>query len=218
MLTHEGGETVDAILQGILLGGWDEAEVTVGDLDVFGFGNGAEHGHVAVFLDALFHDVEMTRTGDLVEDDAGDPDAGIEVHDAVDDGGDAAGDAGGIDDEHDWRLEGDGELGGAVGALPVEAVENAHGAFDDGDVLVTGVGDEGMQDLLVGHHDAVEVAARDTAGEGGPAWVDVIRSFFEALQQKTTFPQGPLEPYGERGFARAPLHSCDDESRNVDGM
>ncbi len=81
---------------------------------------------------------------DAVQDDAGDAQFRVEGRVAVDHRGHRAGHRPRVHDEHDWRAEELGDVGGR-GELPAAAlaVEEAHDALDDRDVgAARAVGEE----------------------------------------------------------------------------
>ena len=144
MLLDQRCELLDVVLACLV---WQvKAEVAFGHDEVGGAGEGAEDRDGSG--DGVADHVGVRLAADVVEDHAGDAEVGIEAGEAVDERGGAAGHRARVDDEDDGELEQLGHLGGAAAvALSFAAVEEAHHAFDHGDV---GIGGGAAKALQVG--------------------------------------------------------------------
>ncbi|GMA39846.1 hypothetical protein GCM10025883_18910 [Mobilicoccus caccae] len=178
MLAHElaqGGDGGHGL--GSPFGGRHQAEVAARDDDVGAPRQDSEDGDPG-HRDAVACLTFVSGRGDVVEDHPADADAGVEGREPVDEGADAAGGRGAVDDEDDRRAGQFGDVGAAREPLAAEgAVEQTHDALDDGDVrgrrghrAVEQQRDDAFDALHVG----VEIAAASTRGGAVIPRIDVV--------------------------------------------
>ena len=166
-------------------------------------------------LDRLAQEQLVVVGADLVDDDAGDLDVGVEGPVAVHDRGRAARHRGGVEDEQHGRAEQlrhvrrGGQLAAARGA-----VEEPHDALDHRDVGAGGAVQRQRRHQLRAGEERVEVAARPARRERVVARVDVVRADLEALHHQPPRAQGADQPAGDRGLARARARARHDDARD----
>jgi hypothetical protein len=142
--------------------------------------DGAEHRHPRR-LQRLAEDRLVPVAADPVEDDAAEPDAGVEGGEPVHQRGHRPRLRGTVHHEQDRRPQQPGDVrGGGEARLDRRVrgpVEQPHDALDDGDVgrpRVQRAAQEQRGDPLLADHPGVEVAARAPGGEAVVAGVDVV--------------------------------------------
>ena len=154
----------------------------------------------------------MALARDLVEDDAGNPDARIVELAAERDGARRLRLSGDVDDEHDRPAEQRGDIGAGAGmAFPAgNPVEQPHRAFGDDDVRSLGrcAGDAGKQ--RVGHGVAVEIGAGCAGRSRMEGRVDIVRPAFQTAHGKPAADQRPLQAERDRGLAGAGARRGDE--------
>jgi hypothetical protein len=199
-----------------VLGHRDEPEVAVRPCHLRVAPQHAEDGNTDR-VDGLSQHRLVAVAPDTVEHDPRDPDAGIEGREAVNECGGRAAHRGGVDDEHDGRVEQLGHLGGA-GRLSVgRPVEEPHHALDDEDVAtVPGARRER------GHggraaHPCVEIAWRPAGGESMKAGIDVVGTDLGCADDQAPMAQGPHQPGGYGRLADAGVGAGHDEPRAEPG-
>ena len=142
-----------------------EAQVTFNNAETVIVLQRADDRYLRVMLDHGAQFGFMPGSAQLVENNPGDPDLGIEGLIAQDQGGDAARHSARINDEHNRGFQQARQGGVAVTAVEVQAVIQSLVALDQADVGVAGMDGEGIQDLIPSHQIEVQVMAIALAGE-----------------------------------------------------
>jgi len=149
---------------------------------------------------------------DVVEDDTGDVQLGVEAGVAVDERGRAACHGACVDDKQHGEIEQLGDLGGAAAlAFCFAAVVEAHHALDQGDVGVGAEAGEPFLVLLRCEHPAVEVARRPRACLVVVERVDEVGADFERLHGEAAAAERPDQPERDACLADAAVGAGNDE-------
>ena len=157
-----------------------QSQVAGGHFQLFQSGKIAEAGRLRR-LARLTQVSEMRFGSDLVENDPGNADVGIEMLEAIDQGSDRKGGRAGIDQQYHGDVERAGQLGAAAEPLVV-AVEQSHDTLGDQHLRVGAI--FAVDRLEMGHRSqpTVEVDRWAMGRLGVKLWVDVIRPAFERLR------------------------------------
>ena len=160
---------------------------------------------------------------DPVEDHPGHRRARIEPGEAGRDGGHRASHRGGVDDQDDGRAQQPRDVGrgaeagisrawaGAGAGSRVRAVEQAHHAFDDGDVRAPGRVEEQRDDPVRTAQERVQVPGRAPGGQRVVAGIDVVRAGLVAGDGEAGRAQRGHQPAGHRGLPAARGRGRDHE-------
>ncbi len=172
----------------------------------------SQHRYVGVVLDDGAQLRLVPGTAQLIEDDAGDADLGVEGLVAQDQRGDATGHAARVDDQHHRGFEQGGERRVAVAAVEAQAVVQTFVAFDQGDISAAGTRREAAQDFVAPHEIEIEVVTIAPGGQGQPHGIDEIGAFLEWLDDVTAGAQGGAQADAQRGFARGFMSGGDEQT------
>ena len=123
----------------------------------------ADHRNIGVVFDHGTQFALMARAAQLVQDDAGDPDIGIEGLVAKNQWRHPTRHAACVDDEDHGCSEQFGERSVAVAAIQIESVVQSLVALDDCNVCVPDVRGKGRKNLLVLHEEKIEIVAGSPA-------------------------------------------------------
>ena len=176
----------------------------------------------------------MPVRADLVDDDAREAQAVVEVGKAPDQRGDRLRLALGVDDQHHRQVEAFRQrcCGGVAAdarcacrarrvclARPVRGayrfwypVKQPHDAFDQAQVGAVAALLQGRKDGFWPHGPGVEVGAGAASGDAVELGVDVVGPGFEALGHRAPGAQGREQAEGQAGLARAGRRRCQDQA------
>lgn len=207
------GEAGEAGGEVVVFCGLDQAEVAFGQAQRGVSRQAAEDGE-AEGAHGLFDAFAVAGAGGLVEDDAGDFHRGVVGGEAASGGGGGLGLAGDVQHQDYGKVEAGGEVGGGAAAAGrgLDAVEQAHGGFDDEEGAVGGgLGCDAFEEDG-GHGPAVEVDACSTGGCGVEGGVDVVGAGFAGADGDAAAAEGCEQGQGDGGFAAAGAGGADDEA------
>ena len=148
----------------------------------------------------LAQNLSVGRAAGHVEEHGIEPQLGIEFGVAFDQRGGGAGHAARVDHQHDGHAQDLGQLRGrTLFAHGPDAVEEAHGPFDDGDVAAFVVAAKDAMDFLGREHPAVQVVAGQPRGHAVQARIDEVRPGLEPLHHQS---------FAGKGFHQAESDGC----------
>ena len=155
----------------------------------------------------------VARRAGLVGDHAGQPHLRLELGESLDRGRQAAGGAVGRDRQHDRGRQQQGDLGRApFQCRGRRAVEQAHDAFDHGQIgLRSGLGEE-LPHVVGRGHPGVKVVAGSAGGPRQVGGIEEIGADLEGLHPQPLLPQGANDSQRQRGLADATAGGGDDDS------
>jgi len=137
---------------------------------------------------------------------------GIEFRVALDQRRRRAGHAACVDNQHDWHAKDFGQLRGrALFADGPDAVEEAHGPFDDGQVASLVVAAEDAVVFFGREHPAVQIVAGQACGHAMQTGINEVRAGFEALHHQALAGEGFHQPKGDGCFSASAGGSGNDD-------
>ena len=196
------------------LGGRDEAEMRSVERELGRAADRSEHGQVRIVLHRAHELRLMALAADPVQDDSGDPHAGVEVAVAAKQRCDPPRDPPRIHHEHDGRREQLREGGVAVRAIGRHPVMQPLVPLDEGQIRAGGAPCELRQDLGVPHRVEVEVVAVAARRRGQPQGIDVVRPLLERLHGKPAPAQGGGDAHRHRGLPGRLVGGGDEDTRH----
>ena len=168
----------------------NETEVARGEEHAAsGAGNHPEHRNAAHRFDGFPHDAFVAGSADLVDDDTGDADIGVQPLTPQHQCGRRARHLGGVDYQHHRGLQGFGQFRRAVRPTRIRAVVQTAVAFDQVEPAGHGVAREGIDDALEPHQVGIQVPGGLVGSPFEPGRVDVVRPLLEC-------PGGDASPPG----------------------
>ena len=152
----------------------------------------------------------VPRRARLVGDHAGQADRRLELGESLDRGRQAAGRAVGIDDQNDRGAEQQGDFGGAAfQRRRRRPVEQAHDAFDHGQVGVRGGPGEELPHVVAGSHPGVEVVAGPARSPRQVGGIEEIGADLEGLHAQALAAERADQADRQRSLADAAAGSGD---------
>jgi len=212
MALGEVGEPVEMGRQRRVLARLHQAQMAFRHRDRRVAHDAAEHGDPSRAHGAG-HAVAVALAGCLVNDHAGDLDRRVVGGEAARGGGGGLGLAGDVEHEDHGQAEPGGEVGGgaAPAGLGCDAVEQAHGGFDDEQLGVPGRVGGDVAEERRRHGPAIEVDAGMAGGGGVERGVDVVRPGFPRAHPHAAPPQRGQQRQRDGGLTRAGAGGGDDE-------
>lgn len=124
--------------------------------------------------------------------------------------------AAGVDHQHHRSAQQTGDLrggpaGDADGVRIDAAVEQAHHAFDHGDVATVAAMQEERADEVLPHQHGVQIAARPPGGQRMIAGIDEVGAHLERRDAVPGPPQRPHQAGGDGGLAATRRGRGDDD-------
>ena len=209
---NERRDLVNMLTRRLGLVARDKAQVALDDRQALIVLHGAEHRNAGVMADHGAQLRLVTRTAELIQYHAGDPDVPVEGLIAENQRRDAARHAARVDHQHHRRTDERGERGVAVAAFQVEAVVQALVALDEAERRAVHAPRELGADLLRAAQVEVEVMAGPPGRESEPQRIDVVRPFLERLHDFPARAQGGAQADAHCGLARGLVGRGDDEA------
>jgi hypothetical protein len=158
----------------------NETEVARGEEHAAsGAGNHPEHRNAAHRFDGFPHDALVAGSGDLVDDDTGDADIGVQSLTSQHQCGHRARHLAGVDYQHHRSLQAFGQFRCAMRPTRIRTVVQTTVAFDQVESAGHRVAGEGIDDALEPHQVGIQISGGLLGSPFEPGRVYVVRPLLE---------------------------------------
>ena len=157
--------------------------------------DGAENFSIGIALQCRAQFGLMARTADLVEDDSTDIYIRIKVEITADERGDTPGHSTAVDHQYHRRSQHRCQCGIAVRTININPVEQTLVAFDQTNARLIQTGSEGVDDLIAGLGEKIQVVAGSLSGTCKPQRINIIRALLEGLHRLACLYQGGCQTH-----------------------